>query len=294
MEFIDKGPFLKQERQLDVKFLKDCYDEKTHSFYPRVDIDQSYSDFSSKKYRKGIDGWENLLLQEQHGRCCYCMRRLHTTALNIEHVIPRNLKADNPHAEFAKYTAHSKWLADNVQLDTDFVNKDFKTIQDIENVKAFPHRIALANLLVSCNGKFEEISSGCCCNNARSNDYLLPLMLMPEVKERMVYDGVFGTVAIYPQDESWTKMLQMLNDDTYKEIRVLWYKIWKYDKDLDLKTIRDFQLKDRIKFFKKIFDQRNFESIPNEYHKYTGFPSGDSTYWDLLMDFDWFLTYEWG
>lgn len=74
----------------------------------------------------------------------------------------------------------------------------------------------------------------------------------------------------------------------------LWYKIWKYDKDLDLKTIRDFQLKDRIKFFKKIFDQRNFESIPNEYHKYTGFPSGDGTYWDLLMDFDWFLTYEWG
>lgn len=291
MEFIDKRPFLEQEQKLDVKFLKDCYKEDTQSFYPSVDTDQSYSNFSSKKYRKGIDGWESLLLQEQHGRCCYCMRRLKNTALNIEHVIPRNLKDNDPHVEFAKYTESSKWLADNVELDSDFAERDFKTVQDIDNVKIFPHRIALANLLASCNGKFEEVSSGCCCNNARSNDYLQPLMLMPEVKERIIYNGISGAVVIYPQDESWVKMLQTLNDDTYKEIRILWYRICKFSQKLDLEIVRSYLLKDRIMFFKKIFNQNNFEDIPNEYHKYTGLPDGNSTYWNLLMDFDWFYTY---
>ena len=293
MEFIDKKPFLKQEQKLDVEFLKDCYNEDTQLFYPSVDTDQSYSNFSSKKYRKGFAGWESLLLQEQHYRCCYCMRRLKSSALNIEHVIPRNIKTNDLHTEFAKYTENSKWLADNVELDSDFAKRKFNTVQDIESVKIFPHRIALANLLVSCNGKFEEVSSGCCCNNARSNDYLLPLMLMPEVADRIVYDGISGAVAIYPQDESWVKMLQMLNDDTYKEIRILWYKIWKFNQKLDLETVRDYLLKDRILFFKKIFGQNNFENIPNEYHKYTGIPDGDSTYWNLLMDFDWFFTYKW-
>lgn len=235
MEFIDKRPFLEQEQKMDVEFLKDCYNEDTQSFYPSVNSDQSYSNFSSKKYRKGIAGWENLLLQEQHDRCCYCMRRLKSPALNIEHVIPRNLKANDTHNEFAKYTENSKWLADNVELDSDFAKRNFKSVQDIERVKIFPHRIALANLLASCNGKFEEVSSGCCCNNARSNDYLLPLMLMPEVKERIVYDGISGAVAIYPKDESWVKMLQTLNDDTYKEIRILWHKYGNSTKNLTLK-----------------------------------------------------------
>ena len=293
MEFIDKRPFLEQEQKMDVEFLKDCYNEDTQSFYPSVNSDQSYSNFSSKKYRKGIAGWENLLLQEQYDRCCYCMRRLKSSALNIEHVIPRNLKANDTHNEFAKYTENSKWLADNVELDSDFAKRNFKSVQDIERVKIFPHRIALANLLASCNGKFEEVSRGCCCNNARSNDYLLPLMLMPEVKERIVYDGISGAVAIYPQDESWVKMLQTLNDDTYKEIRILWHKIWEFNQELDTETVRGYQLKDRIIFFKKIFNLNNFENIPNEYHKYTGLPDGDSTYWNLLMDFDWFFTYKW-
>ena len=221
------------------------------------------------------------------------MRRLKSSALNIEHVIPRNLKANDTHNEFAKYTENSKWLADNVELDSDFAKRNFKSVQDIERVKIFPHRIALANLLASCNGKFEEVSTGCCCNNARSNDYLLPLMLMPEVKERIVYDGISGAVAIYPQDESWAKMLQTLNDDTYKEIRILWHKIWEFNQELDIETVRGYLLKDRIMFFKKIFNLNNFENIPNEYHKYTGLPNGDSTYWNLLMDFDWFFTYKW-
>lgn len=60
MEYIDKSRFLNREQEIDRNFLKDCYDEDSQSFYPEIDSDQSYSNFSSRIYRKGIDGWEHL------------------------------------------------------------------------------------------------------------------------------------------------------------------------------------------------------------------------------------------
>ncbi len=293
MKFIDKEPFLKREEILVIQYLKDCFNEDLHTFYPCIDSDQSYANFSSPKYRKGAAGWEHLLLLEQKGRCCYCMRRLKPGAFNIEHVIPRNMKTQKPKEEFQKYTAASKWLANHVELDSDFAAIHFTCTEDIEKVVRFPHRIAVANFLASCNGKFSEIGRGCCCNNARSNDYLLPLMLMPNVHERMVYDGLSGCVAVFPIEQSWEKMLQVLNDDTYKEIRILWFKASKHKECIEGKDIKSFQLKDRILFMKEIFEEQNFENIPCEYHKYAGVPFDDSTYWNLFADFDWFLTYKW-
>ena len=293
MEYINKIPYIERERHIDIAYLQDCFSKDDGSFYPDIDSDQSYSNFSSKKYRKGVYGWENLLLLEQNKRCCYCMRNLDNCARNIEHVIPRNIVGDNYKEEFLKYTKASDFLRDNVMLSLDFSKIRFGSSKEIAEEKRMPHRIALQNLLVSCNGKFGNPKSGCCCNNARSNDFLQPLMLMPNGNKNIFYDGISGVVAIYPNEPSWAKMLEMLNDDTYKEIRVLWYKIWNFNQRLNLKTVKDFQLKDRIMFFKEIFNQNNFEEVPNEYHKYTGLPDGNSTYWNLLMDFDWFYTYNW-
>ena len=44
---------------------------------------------------------------------------------------------------------------------------------------------------------------------------------------------------------------------------------------------------------KTIFEVDNFLNIPDEYKKYAGVADKNSLYWKLLMDFDWFLTYEW-
>lgn len=52
MEYIDKSHFLNREQEIDRNFLKDCYDEDSQSFYPKIDSDQSYSNFSSRIYRK--------------------------------------------------------------------------------------------------------------------------------------------------------------------------------------------------------------------------------------------------
>lgn len=293
MEYIDKTPFIKKEREINTAYLQDCFNKECRIFYPEIDTDQSYANFSAKKYRKGIDGWENLLLLEQKGRCCYCMRKLDNCARNIEHVIPRNIDPDNPQEEFKKYTQASATLDANVMLASDFSKIKFNSTEDIAKTTKMPHRIALQNLLVSCNGKFGSPSSGCCCNNARSNDYLLPLMLMPNVTNKVIYDGISGVVVISPQEPSWEKMVEMLNDDTYKEVRVLWHKIWKHKDKIDLDSFESFEGRDRIIFLKTIFDVDNFLNIPEEYKKYAGVVENNDIYWQLLMDFDWFLSYDW-
>lgn len=293
MEYIDKNPYLEKEREIDIAYLQDCFNDESHSFYPEIDTDQSYSNFSSKKYRKGVDGWENLLLLEQNGRCCYCMRKLDLCARNIEHVVPRNINTGNPEEEFQKYAKAACIIEDNVILASDFTKTKFEDSEDIRKAAKMPHRIALQNLLVSCNGKFGNPSSGCCCNNARSNDFLQPLMLMQNGANKVYYDGISGVVAIYPFEPSWGKMLETLNDDTYKEIRVLWHKIWKHKDGIDLDAFESYEGRDRIILMKTIFEVDNFLNIPDEYKKYAGVTDKNSLYWKLLMDFDWFLTYEW-
>ncbi len=294
MEYIDKSHFLGREREIDRIFLEDCFDKDSLSFYPEIDTDQSYANFSNRTYRKGIDGWEHLLLQEQNDRCCYCMKRLHAGALNIEHVIPRNIQATDQEEELRKYTNASQLLKQNVELSSEFAKRHFANKEALSEVTKFPHRIALTNLLASCNGKFGKPQDGCCCNNARSNDYLLPLMLMPEVDQRIKYDKHSGLIMLYPKEKSWEKMLQTLNDGTYKEIRVLWYKAWLHKDEFQLESLVHYDTKERILFLNLIFDVDNFTKISEEYQKYAGILTGDSVYWKLFLDFDWFYNYNWG
>lgn len=294
MEYIDKSRFLNREQEIDRNFLKDCYDEDSQSFYPEIDSDQSYSNFSSRIYRKGIDGWEHLLLKEPNGRCCYCMRRLHVGALNIEHVIPRNIQTNEQMEVFAKYTNVSSFLEQNVELASEFAKKKFTNKDELSEIEKFPHRIALSNLLASCNGKFGKPSDGCCCNNARSNDYLLPLILMPEISKRIRFDKFSGLIVLYPEEKSWEKLLQTLNDGTYKEVRLLWYKAWLHKDKIKLEALGDYNTKERVLFLNLIFDVDNFTKISEEYQKYAGILTGDNTYWKLFLDFDWFYSYKWG
>lgn len=293
MEFIDKSSYQEREKEICVAYLQACFNAETKTFYPAIDTDQSYNNFSSKTLRKGKYGWESLLMREQNGRCCYCMRRLDRSVRNIEHVIPRNFETNNPQEEFSKYTQSSDILRNYVMLSSEFSKLRFDSLEEILEVKQMPHRIALQNMLVSCNGKFGFSRSGCCCNNARSNDFLLPLMLMPCVVDRVHYDGISGVMFVYPPDSSWNKIVELLNDDTYKEIRVLWYRIWKHKEQVNLEACKSFKCEERIKFMKLIFDKENLYDVPEAYQKYAGQEENEAVYWKMLLDFDWFFTYKW-
>lgn len=285
--YIDKADSrLHSTKSADRLFLQDCFDEEAREFHPRIGSEELYKDFSGRKYRKGSAGWERLLASRQGGRCCYCMRKLGKS--NIEHVIPRNMDAATEREQFANYTSCVPLLADSVELAKDFARRQFSSKTEIAHTPKMPHSIALTNLLVSCNGKFDEVSDGCCCNGLRGNEYLTPLMLMPAARTRVRYDGKSGAMSVYPEEPSWKKTVDTLNDDTYKEIRRLWHSIAK--SDADTSGMGGFDIKSRILFIKGILDIYNFEDAPEEYRKY----AWNDSYWQLLTDFSWFGSYEWG
>lgn len=285
--YIDKTDSrLHSTESADRLFLQDCFDEETREFHPRIGSEELYKSFSGRKYRKGLAGWEHLLASQQGGRCCYCMRRLGKS--NIEHIIPRNMDAATEREQFTRYTSCVPLLADSVELTKDFALRQFSSKKEIAHTPKMPHTIALTNLLVSCNGKFDEVSDGCCCNGRRGNEYLTPLMLMPEAQNRVRYDSKSGAMYVYPEEPSWKKTVDLLNEDTYKEVRRLWRCIAK--SHADTSGIGGFGIKRRILFIKDILATDNFEDTPEEYRKY----AWSDSYWRLLADFDWFGSYEWG
>lgn len=297
MMFINKRPYLNKEHDADVRFLKDCFDENTKTFYPDVDSEQIYEDFKKPRYRKGKNGWDSILLSEQDGRCCYCMRRIDNIKYNIEHIIPRNIETDDHHSEYRKYASVSTLLMDNVMLAEDFKQLPIHNDRDISNSKKMPHRIALTNFALSCNGIRKNIDNGCCCNGVRGNDFLLPLMLMPDVVKLIRYDDN-GLMILYPKEESWSKIVQTLNGDSFKEIRVIWKKLVAVNDNLP--KIRNLDLKGRINLFKTAYNTTDFTTIKENIQKYVGLPHYDDNgehphepmfYWHLLLDYDWFGAY---
>ena len=56
-------------------------------------------------------------------------------------------------AEFAKYAAISDVIAGNVEYDGVFAAIRLNSKDELAGVTKFPHKIALANLMASCNGK---------------------------------------------------------------------------------------------------------------------------------------------
>lgn len=113
MRYIDKYRLRTQAHHINVRFLKDCYAGDINHPCPSPDNPMgSFEDFKKKQYRESNNydhGWKNLLLEEQDCRCCYCMRRLNSTAgkINYEHIIPRECKGDEGLNEYSYYASHA-------------------------------------------------------------------------------------------------------------------------------------------------------------------------------------------
>lgn len=138
MRYIDKFKKHKQAHNINVNFLKDCYQGNIKNPIPKVDSENSFDCFKQKKYRDGPNGWKALLLAEQtvfnSPRCCYCMRKLNPSSskINYEHVIPQSLKATNGQKQFQYYVSHAPVLSKHIILAKDFAKKIFNTLPDIE------------------------------------------------------------------------------------------------------------------------------------------------------------------
>lgn len=138
MRYIDKYRMHAAAHDINVRFLKDCYADDIHTPLPSpANSKSSYEDFKKPKYRDGVSGWKNLLLEEQtsegHPRCCYCMRRLNPSAskINYEHIIPRSLSGTEGQEQYAYYSSHASALHDHVIMADEFEKKSFASTNDI-------------------------------------------------------------------------------------------------------------------------------------------------------------------
>lgn len=319
MRFIDKNIRKPEGISLMERFLQDCFNEDEGRFIPAVDCDLLYDRFRDKAYRCGSGGWESILLEQQDCRCCYCMRRLtprnpdKAASFNIEHIVPRNIP-ENPdkQTEFGRYCTVSDVIEGNVEYDGDFAKRKINAKADVGGFRRFPHRIALANLIASCNGKRgsmlpenvlkqqrnkhdKVIPPGCCINNSRQTDFLNPLMLHADRADKVYYTCDEGIMIIpaFSGDPTWNDIVNQLNDETLKEIRHLWYLIHLHAPGFDAAAGVAMPMLDRMGLMKSLFGTDDFNDVEERYRKYTGFMIGTDFYWNLLMDYDWFLTYDW-
>lgn len=116
-----------------------------------------------------------------------------------------------------------------------------------------------------------NIPGGCCCNHSRSDDRILPVMLMKDAVHRVQYDenGILSTVG---GESSWKKIIDELNDKTLQEIRSIWYHITfeRYTKS----KIWLARSRGLIELFKQAYGKDNFRDIPKKFSDMPPYLSG--------------------
>lgn len=138
-----------------------------------------------------------LLMEEQDGFCCYCMRRLHPGKegnhrknITLEHVIPHRISQEEWEHDKARYRKYAQLSDKNITVcpkgELDDVKAKF-------GMPPFPHFLAYDNLVASCDGQTLDESgnevSHHCCNHIRENHYIEPLYFHAHISEEIKYDG---------------------------------------------------------------------------------------------------------
>ncbi len=292
MIFIDKSLREEDGRAINIRFLKDYFDAGTLRF--SIPLDKSaYGIYATDaRYR---DEWRKILCEEQSHLCCYCMRRISLDGFSAEHIVPQSLKGEADRPEYLRYVSGPD-AAPNitrcVEYSDDTETRAYTSAADIDALSKMPHVIAHQNLLAACKGIRGSEINGCCCNNERGRDFLVPYMLIPGGSARFKYD-VNGIISMSPEERSWNKMIKTLNGATFQTIRRIWYMIarnTRFREDHFDYTTSELQ---RMNILKTAFKEDNFLKIPEKYKTFAGkiMGNGNDYTWRLLVDYSWFLQY---
>ena len=179
MKYIDKTLMKEEGEKIVTEFL-DC-------FYKRIN---KYPDDMYKAFGNEIDDNHNhtkfrqrlidqVLMPEQDGRCCYCMRDLSKgCTVTVEHIMPNHSVNK---AELDLYRTRK------TELDGLPHPNEFKSMIPI-TYPPHPHTIAYQNLVLSCNGIFfSEDTKAKCCNLKRKHKFLPPFLLYDNIATTFIY-----------------------------------------------------------------------------------------------------------
>lgn len=284
MRFIDKSQFIGREDDIDRRFINDCRADNGE-FMPPLNVKVSYDAFKKPDYKRGPDGWEQLLIEEQAGYCCYCMRRIAEGQTSIEHLIPESFTDLDETEEYDYYTTLAPSLRDRVELAGRFAGAKIP-MEQVATMTRFSHLTALGNLFAACNGTGDFTDKGCSCNNCRGNDRILPLMLMEDVNVAYTGNGEMYIAGQESDIVSRTIKALNINKPTLKYVRMIWRRAVAVGLSVDDMN-RAAGLKERMELMKRLFDTDNFETIDPELHKF----ATHDAYWRLFLSYDWFHGY---
>lgn len=220
MKFIDKSLKKCQGEQIVTEFLN-CFHDRTGT-YPGdmfkafcTEIDDNHQHV---RFRKRLV--DEVLIPEQNGLCCYCMRKLsECSKVTIEHIMP-NHATDK--AELDKYRTKKTPLDGLPHSD------DFKSQSPIV-YPPHPHSIAYQNLILSCDGDLfkENNTRASCCNLKREHAFLPPFVLYSNIADTFIYtaDGLAEWTEDPEPPESKKNAVKILglNNSVLRMVRRIWF-----------------------------------------------------------------------
>lgn len=292
MRYINKSTHRAQGLAIIEEYLEDkCKDANNRysgiGYDGRDNVSFPFYSTEKGKYRKALT---RILLDNQNGLCCYCLRRLKTAQdeqfseqkITLEHIIPRGYtSSDN-----VEYYQSAPGLSPN---DVEITDR-YESINYVQKKNIHPHKIAYNNLLISCNGTFpnKETQNGgrqkICCNLVRLRKNAYPIYYLPHVSTLVAYlkDGdvqaVPGTTEFDLVDTMLTNT--ELHCDSLKEIRLLWYLL----RDEDIEDIVQCNASESLRSFilsKHLFDSSSNVEIERASELVTKFSKPE--YWDTFM-----------
>jgi hypothetical protein len=170
---------------------------------------------------KPIKVLRDILLDEQGGRCCYCMRRiadLPPEERTLEHVIVNHPKDDDDYCQY---------LGKCLQLDVAEIISSTEFLINQIPPPPYPHSVAYENMLMSCSGRCHlGVGTSFTCNNYRGHKFVYPLPLMIDGATEVKYlKNGFVYWLQETNTENPTVELLGLNYHVLRLIRRIWYKM---------------------------------------------------------------------
>lgn len=303
MKWINKNTH-RAEADKTVKEYLDNYCIQSDGRYRNVQYDSNrdggtgpcFCKANSGSYRKRLT---KILLDNQDGYCCYCMRKIKTAqreeysdeVVTREHIIPRGFTNANL-AKVMSYYQQSPELSPNNVILTDVF--EHPTHNQSADFPPYPHKVAYSNLVASCNGTFPYIRNDkenkpkICCNEFRLEKDAFPIYFMRDIETYIHYlpNGDIHAKTYIPQDiqDKINDVIINANLDCapLKEIRRLWYILSHVPKEriynCRTKEQRDYLLSEML-YKNEFFVDGNVE-LHEKFKK--------EVFWDTFMLYDYF------
>ncbi|NBK99891.1 MAG: hypothetical protein EOM50_18145 [Erysipelotrichia bacterium] len=265
MQFISKFKYRKKGHRIFKAFIKNKWDNDSQKY-----INLNYNEL--KRYKV----FKYLLLKEQQGFCCYCMREIPFNEVTLEHVMPHHLDDKKRQEEIMYYSKFGRLKRGKITYCPD------EELSTKLHTPPYPHCIAYENLVVSCQGKVfeggEKYVLHKCCNNFRGNNKIIPLFFIPRVVEIVRYE-IDGTLTYFEKYDSTIKSLNLMHS-TLIFMRKTWAKIVinKISLNQVNKALTDIEIRANIidDIDINLSERKNLRI---------------DLYWKLLIEYHWFYKY---